>query len=146
MKAKWILIAEDNAYDADLALRVLKTDERPPDGEVVLVRDGAEALDCLYRRNRFETREDGNPAVVLLDLKMPKVDGWEVLRQIKADSRHRTIPVVVFTSSREEADLARCYQLGANAYVVKPVDFKEFADALRYVKDFWLTTNESPSD
>jgi CheY-like chemotaxis protein len=140
---KWILLAEDNAIDADLALRTMGVNEAKV--EVVLASDGVEALDCLYRRGAYEARDSGDPAVVLLDLKMPKVDGLEVLRQIKADLRLKQIPVVIFSSSREEADLAQCYQLGANAYVVKPVAFREYRDVLQQVRRFWTTINESPS-
>jgi CheY-like chemotaxis protein len=138
--SKWILLAEDNPRDADLAMRALAVDE----AEVIVARDGAEVLDCLHRRGEFRDREAGQPVVVLLDLKMPKVDGLEVLRQIKADTVLKPIPVVVFTSSREESDLVRCYQLGANAYVVKPVGFQEFATALKEVRAFWMGINEPP--
>jgi CheY-like chemotaxis protein len=144
MKQKWILLAEDNANDADLTIRALSADRTP--GEIVLACDGAEALDCLYRRGAFQSRDDDPPSVVLLDLKMPKVDGLEVLRQIKNDARLKNIPVVVFTSSRERIDLARSYQLGANAYVVKPLGFQEFVSALKQVKKFWLILNEPPPD
>jgi len=143
-KPKWILLAEDNAIDADLALRALAVNEA--EDRIVLAPDGAEALDCLYRRGAHEERTSGNPALVLLDLKMPKVDGLEVLRQIKADSRLKHIPVVVFTSSCEESDLTRCYQLGVNAYVVKPVAFQEYRAVLQHVRSFWMTINEPPSD
>jgi CheY-like chemotaxis protein len=139
---KWILLAEDNENDADLSLRALTLAEPP--GDLILAHDGAEVLDCLYRRGGFEARVENPPALVLLDLKMPKVDGLEVLRHIKADARLKKIPVVVFTSSREQTDLARSYELGANAYVVKPVDFQEFVDALKEVRTFWLLINEPP--
>jgi CheY-like chemotaxis protein len=139
---KWILLAEDNVNDADLAMRALAAQQAP--SEVVLVVDGAEALDCLYRRGGFGLRTDDPPAVVLLDLKMPKVDGLEVLRQIKNDDALKHIPVVVFTSSREQSDLLRTYLLGVNAYVVKPLGFQEFVSALKEVKKFWLTINEAP--
>ena len=142
-KPRWILLAEDNANDADLTMRALAASQSP--SEVVLAGDGAEALDCLYRRGIFQSREDDDPpAVVLLDLKMPKVDGMEVLRQIKSDAALKSIPVVVFTSSNERADLARTYQLGANAYVVKPLGYQEFVSALKDVKKFWLILNEPP--
>jgi CheY-like chemotaxis protein len=137
---KWILLAEDNPHDADLAMRALAASQVHE--EVVLAHDGLEALDCLHHRGKFESAADTTPAVILLDLKMPKVDGLEVLRQIKSDGRLKNIPVVVFTSSREETDIARCYDLGANAYVVKPVDFKQFRDVLREVRAFWITFNE----
>ena len=141
-KQRWILLAEDNAKDADLTMRALSANQSP--SEVVLANDGAEALDCLYRRGAFQARDDDPPAVVLLDLKMPKVDGLEVLRQIKNDVVLKNIPVVIFTSSRERIDLARTYQLGANAYVVKPLGFQEFVSALTVVKKFWLIINEPP--
>jgi|SRR5579859_6399535 len=139
---RWILLAEDNANDADLTMRALSADQLS--GEVIVAGDGAEALDCLHRRGAFQSRDDDLPAVVLLDLKMPNVDGLEVLREIKSTAALRSIPVVVFTSSREWSDLARAYQLGANAYVVKPVGFKEFLAVLQDVKRFWLAINEPP--
>jgi len=143
MKAKWILIAEDNPIDADLALRSLAS----PNGgeEIVLAEDGAKALDCLYRRGDYEGRSAGLPAMVMLDMKMPKVDGLEVLQKIKSDPQLKHIPVVMFTSSREEYDLLHCYENGANAYVVKPVTFPEFRTALQQLKTFWMTLNELPS-
>jgi CheY-like chemotaxis protein len=140
--SKWILLAEDNANDADLALRALSANQAP---ELVLVaRDGAEALDCLYRRGAFAERVSGPPTVVMLDLKMPKVDGLEALQQIKSDPQLKHIPVVMFTSSREETDVARSYDLGANAYVVKPVDFKQYLIFVKEIRRFWLVVNESP--
>jgi CheY-like chemotaxis protein len=139
---KWILLAEDNAIDAELTFRALNANAGG--GKVVLATDGSEALDCLHRRRAYETREAGHPTVVLLDLKMPKVDGVEVLRQIKCESELKHIPVVMFTSSREEADLAQCYELGANAYVVKPVGFAEYRAVLHHIRTFWLEMNELP--
>jgi len=142
MKSKWILLAEDNPIDADLTLRALSN----PGGEeeIVLVEDGAKALDWLYRRGDYEGRAPGLPTVVMLDMKMPKVDGLEVLQKIKSDPQLRHIPVVMFTSSREESDLVHCYQNGANAYVVKPVAFPEFRAALQQLKAFWVSLNELP--
>ena len=137
-----ILLAEDSDRDAELALDAL--DQHNLVNEVTRVRDGAEALDFLYRRGQFAGRPDGNPAVVLLDLKMPKVDGLEVLRQIRNDPQLKFIPVVVMTSSREEQDLIRSYELGVNAYVVKPVNFSEFVDAVKQVGAFWAVVNEPP--
>jgi CheY-like chemotaxis protein len=142
-KDKWILLAEDNANDADLTMRALSSDQSAC--EVVLAGDGAAAMDCLFRRGAFRSRQRGPPAVVLLDLKMPKVDGLEVLRQIKNDAALRIIPTVVFTSSRERKDIVRAFQLGANAYVVKPLDFREYVSVLKDLKKFWLVTNEAPS-
>jgi CheY-like chemotaxis protein len=146
MKQKWILVAEDDHHDADLTLRALKMDPSPVNGDVIIAQDGSEALDCLYRRNDYQTRDNSNPTFVLLDLQMPKVEGQEVLRQIKADSRLKMIPVIMFTSSREEIDLARCYSIGANAYVVKPLDSKEFTATLKQLRTFWLTVNEPPPE
>ena len=141
-RQRWILLAEDNASDADLTLRALGLPEGA--GGVVVATDGSEALDCLYRRGAFAARETPNPAGVLLDLKMPKVDGFEVLRQIRAEPELRCIPVVVFTSSSQESDILRSYQLGANAYLVKPVEFQQFAAVLKAFKTFWLDANEAP--
>jgi two-component system, response regulator len=137
-----ILIAEDNANDLELTLAALRQYHLA--NEVVTVRDGAAALDYLFRRGEYAGRAGGTPCVVLLDLKMPKVDGLEVLRSIKADPQLRTTPVVMLTSSREEADLIRSYELGVNGYVVKPVDFSEFVDAVRQVGAFWAVVNEAP--
>jgi two-component system, response regulator len=139
---KRILLAEDSDRDAELALDALG--QHNLINEIERVRDGAETLDYLFRRGQFANRPDGNPVVVLLDLKMPKVDGIEVLRQIKSDPQLKVIPVVVMTSSREERDLLATYELGANAYVVKPVNFDEFADAVKQVGAFWAVTNEPP--
>jgi CheY-like chemotaxis protein len=139
---KRILLAEDSARDAELALDALE--ESHLANEVVHVRDGAEALDYLHRRGQFAGRTNGEPAVVLLDLKMPKVDGLEVLREIKADAQLKLIPVVVMTSSREEGDMLRSYALGVNAYVVKPMNFHELVDAVKQVGSFWAIINEPP--
>ena len=141
-EVKRILLAEDNANDVELTMTALR--ENHVANEVTVVRDGAEALDYLFKRNAYAHRTGGNPAVLLLDLKMPKVDGIEVLRQVKGDSQLRTIPVVVLTSSREEQDLVRTYDLGVNAYVVKPVDFLEFVDAVKLLGGFWAVVNEPP--
>lgn len=137
-----IVLAEDNPNDVELTLAALSQINLA--NEVVVVRDGAEALDYLNRQNAYANRSPGNPAVLLLDLKMPKVDGLDVLRTIKADDALKTIPVVMLTSSREEQDLVRSYKLGANAYVVKPVDFKAFIDAVRQLGAFWAVINEPP--
>lgn len=139
---KRILLAEDNPNDVELTLEALSDYHLA--NEVVVARDGAEALDYLYRRGDYETRPAGNPAVVLLDLKMPKVDGLEVLRQIKSDDGLKAIPVVVLTSSHEERDLVDSYKLGTNAYVVKPVDFKDFVGAIKDLGAFWAILNEPP--
>jgi CheY-like chemotaxis protein len=139
---KRIVLAEDNPNDVELTLAALA--EINLANEVVVVRDGAEALDYLFRRNEYANRPAGNPAVLLLDLKMPKVDGLEVLRVLKTDENLRTIPVVMLTSSREEQDLVGSYNSGANAYVVKPVDFRAFIDAVRQLGAFWAVINEPP--
>jgi len=139
---KTILLAEDNAKDIELTLEALSDYNLA--NHVAVARDGSEALDYLYRRGKYEDRADGNPAVVLLDIKMPKVDGLEVLRQIKADPVLRTLPVVVLTSSREERDLIEGYKLGVNAYVVKPVSFVQFVECVKQLGAFWAILNEPP--
>ena len=139
-----ILLVEDNRNDVELALAALETHNLA--NEITVARDGAEALDFLYYRGRFSDRVDGNPVVVLLDIKMPKLTGLEVLERMKGDPKLKTIPVVMLTSSREEPDLARAYALGVNAYVVKPVDFAQFTDAVRQVGAFWAVLNEPPAD
>ena len=140
--ANLILLAEDNPRDAELALAAME--EHHIADRVVVCQDGAEALDFLYCRGVFATRQKGNPTVVFLDLKMPKVDGIEVLRTIKNDVNLKPIPVVMLTSSREERDLAQSYALGANAYVVKPVEFHEFMKAVKELAVFWGVINETP--
>jgi two-component system, response regulator len=139
---KRILLVEDSARDAELILDALATHQLA--NEVVHVRDGADALDYLHRRGQFTGRSDDQPALMLLDLKLPKVDGLEVLRQIKGDSALKTIPVVMMTSSRQEQDLLKSYQLGVNAYVVKPLKFQDFVEAVRQVGVFWAVINEVP--
>src|SRR5580704_3293374 len=139
---KRILLVEDSPRDAELILEALSDHQLA--NEVVHVRDGAEALDYLYRRGPFDGRSDGQPALMLLDLKLPKVDGLEVLRQIKSDAALKMIPIVMMTSSREEQDLLDSYQLGVNAYVVKPMRFQDFVEAVRQVGAFWGVINEVP--
>ncbi len=139
---KRILLVEDSPRDAELILGALRENNLAND--VVHVRDGAEALDYLYRRGQFASRVDGQPALMLLDLKLPKVDGLEVLRLIKAEAALKMIPVVMMTSSREEQDLVRSYELGANAYVVKPMKFQDFVEAVKQVSGFWAVLNELP--
>ena len=141
---KRILLAEDSVKDVELTLTALE--EKHLANKVDVVRDGEEALDYLYRRGSFQSRPGGNPAVVLLDIKMPKVNGLEVLRQIKSDEKLKTVPVVVLTSSREEQDMVESYRLGVNAYVVKPVDFNQFVDAVKEVGAFWAVINEPPPE
>lgn len=143
MQRKRILLAEDNPNDVELTLAGLE--EYHLANEVDVVHDGVEALDYLYARGAFAERASGNPLVLLLDLKMPRVDGLEVLRQIKGDPALRCIPVVVLTSSREEQDLVESYQLGVNAYVVKPVAFDKFIEVVKYLGLFWVLINEVPS-
>lgn len=137
-----ILLAEDNPADVELTLAALHAANVA--NEVVVVSDGVQALDYLYRRGVHAGRTTGQPCVVLLDLKMPKVDGLEVLRTIRADPRLRTLAVVVFTSSREEQDVISSYQLGTNAYVVKPVGFDDFMSAIGRLGFFWALLNEPP--
>jgi CheY-like chemotaxis protein len=137
-----ILLVEDDPNDVELTLSALN-ENRVANG-VVVARDGEEALDYLFRRGAYESREPDAPAVVLLDLKLPKVSGMEVLESIKDDPQLRTLPVVVLTSSREEQDLVRSYDLGTNAYVVKPVDFQDFIEAVGQVGLFWVITNQPP--
>jgi CheY-like chemotaxis protein len=139
---KRILLVEDSANDIELILTALA--ENRLANEVVVVRDGEEALDYLYRRGVFRLRMEGNPVVVLLDLKLPKVDGLEVLAQLKSDPEMRWVPVVVLTSSREEQDLINTYNLGTNAYVVKPVNFQDFVNVVKELGLFWAVINQPP--
>jgi two-component system, response regulator len=139
---KRILLVEDNERDVELTLAALE--EHHLANEVVVARDGAEALDYLHGRDKFAGHANGLPVVVLLDLKMPKVDGLEVLRQMRADETLKHVPVVMITSSREEQDLIKSYQLGVNAYVVKPVDFQQFAASVKEIGFFWAIINEPP--
>lgn len=139
---KPILLVEDNPHDLELTLIALSKSQLA--NEVVVVRDGAEALDYLNRRGEFAERVAGSPAVILLDLKLPKVDGLEVLKEIRATELLKPVPVVMLTSSKEEQDVIRSYQLGVNAYVVKPVDFNEFVRAISDLGIFWAVLNEPP--
>ena len=139
---KPILLVEDNDDDVDLMLHAFKRTNL--DNEIVVVRDGQPALDFLRRKGEFSKRDDVHPGLVLLDLKLPKVDGLTVLKEIKADKRLRVIPVVVFTSSREEKDQLESYDLGVNAFVVKPMDFKDFIVAIGELGLFWAVFNEPP--
>ena len=137
-----ILLVEDNINDIELTLIALeKTRLANP---VVSIRDGAEALDYLRREGQYADRKDENPAVILLDKKLPKIDGHEVLKHVRADDKLKRIPVVMLTSSREEKDLLRSYDLGVNAYVVKPVQFEDFMDAIKDLGVFWAVLNEPP--
>lgn len=139
---KFILLAEDDNVVAELVLHTLS--KHDPSPRVVHVRDGVEALDFLHARARYEGREPGNPTLVLLDVKMPRLDGLEVLRHVKADEHLRATPVVMLTSSQDEGDVRRSYELGANAYVVKPVEFRQFAFVLEQLDTFWLSINQPP--
>lgn len=139
---KPILLVEDNPHDLELTLIALSKSQLA--NQVVICRDGAEALDYLLAQGEYAGRSAGNPAVVLLDLKLPKVDGLEVLKTVRATPTLRSMPVVMLTSSKEEQDLVRSYELGVNAYVVKPVDFTEFVRAIADLGIFWAVLNEPP--
>ncbi len=139
---KRILLAEDDPQDVELTLNALS--EHNLANDVLVVRDGVDALNYLYRREEFAGRPEGNPILILLDLKMPRMDGVEVLKQLKSDAKMRVIPIVVLTSSRESKDLGTCYQLGVNAYVVKPVKFLDFIEAVKEIGVFWALINEPP--
>lgn len=139
-----ILLAEDNIRDVELTLAALESYNLV--NEVAVARDGEQALEYLDRAGQFTDRPAGKPALVLLDIKMPKMNGLEVLQRMKEDPAFKTIPVVMLTSSREEPDLARAYELGVNAYVVKPVDFTQFVEAVKQIGAFWAILNEPPPD
>ena len=141
-RSKLVLLVEDNENDAELTLAILEKCD--PAIGVEVTRDGAEALDYLHRRGAFAARQQAEPVVILLDLKMPKVTGVEVLREVKSHEKLKSIPVVILTSSREAQDLRECYRLGANSYVVKPVDAKEFGQAINRIGAYWAATNEQP--
>jgi CheY-like chemotaxis protein len=139
---KFILLAEDDPFVAELVLHLLAQREAP--SRVVHVRDGVEALDFLHAHGAFEHREPGDPTVVILDVKMPRLDGLEVLRHIKSDEHLRAMPVVMLTSSHDERDVRAAYELGVNAYVVKPVEFQRLTDILRTLETFWMEINQPP--
>lgn len=139
---KTILIAEDNPRDVELTLEALF--ENNLANQVAVVKDGVEALEYLRCKGKYKGRNKGLPAVLLLDIKMPRMDGIEVLETIRNDGRLKTLPVVMLTSSREEPDLKKCYDLGVNAYVVKPVNFRDFLDAVKHIGVFWAMLNEQP--
>jgi CheY-like chemotaxis protein len=142
LTVKRILLVEDSDRDAELIMDAL--DQHGLINDVVRVRDGEAALDYLYRRGQFAGRSDEDPAMVLLDLKMPKVNGLEVLQQVRNDGQTKRIPIVIMTSSRDDRDLAKAYELGVNAYVVKPVNFSAFVNAVQQVGVFWALINEPP--
>jgi two-component system response regulator len=137
-----ILLVEDNKTDAELTLRALKKNNLA--NNVVWVRDGAEALDFLFQTGAHAHRRNGMPRLVLLDLKLPKVDGIEVLRRIKSDARTRALPVVMVTSSAEERDIVESYKIGVNSYLVKPVDFSQFVDVVAHAGLYWAVLNKTP--
>jgi CheY-like chemotaxis protein len=144
MNKKFALLVEDNADDLELALRALSRGDIVR--EVVVVRDGVEALDFLFGTGKYAGRDTSDkPAVVLLDLKLPRLNGFEVLQHVRADERTRLLPVVIFTSSNEERDKLNSYELGANSYVCKPVDFEQFSDTVRQLALYWLLVNEPPT-
>ncbi len=136
-----ILLVEDDAGDAELTVAALETNGAE---DIRVVRDGVQALDYIYRREQFAGRPDRQPALILLDLKMPRLNGAEVLKQLKSDPKTRPIPVVILSSSREPRDLEQCYRIGVNAYIVKPVEYQRFVDSMRVLQDFWLRMNELP--
>ncbi|MBI1993000.1 MAG: response regulator [Deltaproteobacteria bacterium] len=143
-KSVEILLVEDNPNDVELTLHALK--ENNLSNRIEVVRDGAEALEFIFATGAYSHRSlDQSPKVILLDLKLPKVDGLEVLKRLKADPRARMIPVVVLTSSREERDIVESYQLGVNSYIVKPVDFEQFTEAVRHLGLYWLLLNQPPA-
>lgn len=139
-----ILLAEDSPHDAEMAIDALR--EAHLANPIVHVEDGVEAVDYLFRRGKFADRPEGDPAVLLLDIKMPRMDGLEVLKQLRDHETLKRMPVVILSSSREESDLARSWDLGVNAYVVKPVDVEQFFDAVRTLGKFWAVLNEVPVD
>jgi len=142
VEIRTILFAEDNPRDVELTLEALG--EHNLANNVIVVRDGVETMDYLRCEGKYKQRKPGNPAVLLLDIKMPRMDGIEVLRAIRNDNKLKMLPVVMLTSSREEQDLIKSYELGVNAYVVKPVDFKEFIEAVKQIGVFWAVINEVP--
>jgi len=141
---KTILLAEDNPKDVELTLEALSEDNLA--NNVIVVKDGVEAIEYLRYEGNYKQRKRGNPAVILLDIKMPRMDGIEVLKTIRSDDKLKTIPIVILTSSREEPDLMKSYELGVNAYVVKPVNFKDFIDAVKGIGIFWALINELPPE
>ena len=144
IELRTILLAEDNPKDVELTLEALT--EHNLANRLTVVKDGVEVMEYLKREGKFKMRRPGNPAILLLDIKMPRMDGIEVLRTIRTDPALKMLPVVILTSSREEQDLIRSYELGVNAYVVKPVDFKEFMEAIKQVGVFWAVINELPPE
>jgi CheY-like chemotaxis protein len=144
VELRTILYAEDNPRDVELTLEALGDYNLA--NNVIVVRDGVETMEYLRREGMYSQRKPGNPAVLLLDIKMPRMDGLEVLKAIRSDNMLKMLPVVILTSSREEQDLIKSYKIGVNAYVVKPVDFKEFIEAVKQVGIFWAVINEVPPE
>ncbi|MBU3984439.1 MAG: response regulator [Proteobacteria bacterium] len=142
IELKTILLAEDNPNDVELTIEALT--ENNLANNVIAVNDGVEAMEFLRYEGKYKQRKKGQPAVLLLDIKMPRMDGIEVLQYIRSDDQLKMLPVVMLTSSREEPDLKKCYALGVNAYVVKPVNFKDFLDAVKHIGVFWALLNEHP--
>lgn len=142
-QAKTILLVEDNAQDAELTIRAFEVNRLS--SNVVIVSDGVEAMEYLNCTGAYSGREKENPAVLLLDIKMPRMDGIEVLHAVRKKEELRLLPVVMLTSSREEPDLRKCYELGVNAYIVKPVNFSDFVEAIKHIGVFWSQLNELPS-
>jgi CheY-like chemotaxis protein len=143
-KLRTILLAEDNSKDVELTLEAMA--ENSLANIIIVVKDGVEALEYLRCQGKYKLRKAGNPALILLDIKMPRMDGIEVLRNIRGDSKLKKIPVVILTSSLEEQDIITTYELGVNAYVVKPVDFKQFTSAVKQIGSFWAVLNELPPE
>ena len=141
-KLRTILLAEDNSKDVELTIEAMA--ENNLGNQVVIVKDGIEAMEYLRREGKYKLRNAGNPCVILLDIKMPRMDGIEVLRSIRSDDKLKKIPVVMITSSREERDLIKTYELGVNAFVVKPVSFQQFIEAIKQIGSFWAVLNELP--
>jgi len=144
VKLKTILLVDDNTKDIELTLEAMA--ENNLTNQVVVVKDGVEALEYLRQKGKYKLRKAGNPCVILLDIKMPRMDGIEVLRRIRSDAVLKRIPVVILTSSRQEKDLINTYDLGVNAYVVKPVSFQQFIEAVKQIGSFWAVINELPTD
>ncbi len=144
IELKTILLVEDNPQDVELTIEALKGHKLA--NQVIAVGDGVEAMEYMNYQGQFKNRKKGNPAVMLLDIKMPRMDGIEVLAAIRGNEKFKALPVVMLTSSREEPDLKKCYDLGVNAYVVKPVNFKDFIDAVRHIGIFWAILNEQPQN
>jgi CheY-like chemotaxis protein len=141
-RTRWILVVDDDENDLMWTLEALERQTTPVG--LVALHDGIEALDYLYSRGEYSSRPPGNPEMILMDIHMPRADGFDVLRQVKGDAYLRSIPTILFSSSRRADDVARAYQLGANAYVVKPVDYRQFVNTVDVIRNFWTACNEAP--